>query len=541
MDNSGWKLRSTQLKILLLVLLTGWSVSLNALDREEKAVVRAIRAGDLIYLKSWLEKHPDPNCPFSNGKSGLYYAIEADRREIGEFLLRSGADPDREAGDISLLNWAVRFDRERMARLLIEYGAQVDKTDRFMNTPLIYAALLNRPGMCKILIDRGADPLHQNRKGRTAAYYVRSHKGSLLYEYLLQMEYYRLSGDPANSMRDGPYVFREGGDHLVMMYFEYRQEDKLTRLTEKTSLADPSGTTLEGAGWDSGSYTVLNHYTPNPYESHIEADIFAVGDIHGRYDALVNLLKNNGVIGEDMDWNFGEGHLVMLGDVFDRGDQVTEVLWLLHRLQRQAMHAGGNVHLLLGNHEVMALTGDHRYLNEKYNYFTRYFQTGYFRLFDTSAVLGQWLRSQNAIVRINDHLFSHAGISPQFVIFNISPIEVNDRIRKYLHMDFKISEGTPESMILGAFGPLWYRGYMHAGEKAPEVNQAFVNAYLDANGLKRMITAHNEQATISSSFQGRVVFTDVHIDESGKTAQGLLISNDQLFRCLADGRREPME
>ena len=56
----------------------------------------------------------------------------------------------------------------------------------------------------------------------------------------------------------------------------------------------------------------------------------------------------------------------MLGDVFDRGPNHLEILWLLYQLEAEAARAGGGVHLVLGNHEAMVLNGDLRYLNAKY-------------------------------------------------------------------------------------------------------------------------------------------------------------------------------
>jgi len=87
------------------------------------------------------------------------------------------------------------------------------------------------------------------------------------------------------------------------------------------------------------------------------------------------------------------------------------------------------VHLLLGNHEIMALTGDHRYLNDKYNYFTQYTRVYYYQLYEKNTILGRWLRSQNIIVRINDDLFMHAGVSPEFAAYDYSYADINLRFR----------------------------------------------------------------------------------------------------------------
>jgi hypothetical protein len=545
------------IKIWVIIVLIGWAIPVLGLDREEKTAVQAIKAGDVELLKSYLEKHPDLNCKFSNGKTGLYYAIVYDQFKISEFLLKRGADPDFIVDDHSTLKWAIRNGRVRIARLLIEYGAEVNKPDKELNTPLIYAAELNNLEMCKILIDRGADPLHTNLKNKRASDYAYYFNESSAYKYLLSMEKQCQEQDSIPSMHDGPYIFLEADGQVVLTYYERLQDKNLTRLIEKTIETGKSDTIVEGIGRDKNSYHIKYDYTPNADNITTAGNIFVVGDIHGRYDALVNLLINNKIINSELKWIFGEGQLVLLGDVFDRGDLVTETLWFLYDLQFQARRSGGNVHLLLGNHEIMALTGDDRYLNNKYNYFTQYTQIYYFQLFEKNTVLGKWLRSQNIIVRINDFLFVHAGISPNFAIYDFAYSDVNSTVRKYLNSDYRIGKGSPESIILGPFGPQWYRCYFsdninnndndndkydgNDNKGMPEVTQQFVDDYLYSKGLKRMILGHNEQLEINTSFKGKVITADVAIDESGKSAQGLLISGDNIFRCFSDGRKERID
>jgi hypothetical protein len=41
--------------------------------------------------------------------------------------------------------------------------------------------------------------------------------------------------------------------------------------------------------------------------------------------------------------------------------------------------------------------------------------------------------------------------------------------------------------------------------------------------------------------EGKIINAYVAIDESGKSAQGLLISGDIIFRCFSDGRKERIE
>jgi hypothetical protein len=529
------------MKIWIITVFIGLSIPMPGMDNDEKTAKMAIEAGDIELLKSYLEKHPDLNCEFSNGKTGLYYAIVYDQVKISEFLLRRGADPDFIVDDHSTLRWAIKYDRGRIVRLLIEFGAEVNKPDQKQNTPLIYAAELNNLNMCKILIDRGADPLHANLNGKRAIDYAFLYSESYAYKYLLSMEEQCENQDTIPSVKDGPYIYREGDDWIVMTYYERIQDKNLTRLIEKTFPAGKTDTVVEGFGWDKNSYHITNKGTPDDSYLKTAGNIFVIGDIHGEYHALVNLLMNNKIIDADQKWIFGEGQLVLLGDVFDRGAFVTETLWFLYELGIQARNSGGKVHLLLGNHEIMAMTGDHRYLNPKYEYFSQYTHTDYYQLFDTNSVLGRWLRNQNIILRINDYLFLHAGISPEFAAYDYSFADINSRVQKYLSSGRIAEDGSPEDIILGPIGPLWYRGYMNAGKSPTEMTQEFVDDYLNSKGLKRMILGHNEQWTINASYAGKIISADVALDDSGRSGQGLFISGDEIFRCFSDGTKERFE
>lgn len=534
--------------LLIIIVFLGLSLPLIGSDKEEKAAIQAIKTGDLEALKTYLEIHPGKNCEFSDGKTGLYYAIEYDRFEIACYLLGSGADPDFTVSGISMLRWAIKSDRERIVRLLIEYGADVNLPDDKQNAPLFYAAGLNNFNLCKLLIDRGADPSHTNLKGKRASSIAYNYPDSPTYKYLLFMEEQHLAKDTVPSMTDGPYITWEADDQVVMTYFERNREKNLTRIIEKTVITRAEDTLIKGFGWDTNSYAIRRNFAPDPDSVVTPGKIFVVGDIHGKYNALISLLKNNKIIGTDLAWNFGNGQLVFLGDVFDRGAYVTEVLWFLYDLQVQALKSGGDVHLLLGNHEIMALERDHRYLNAKYDYFSEYTQVYYSQLFENNSVLGKWLRSRNLILQINGYLFLHAGISPEFADFGFTFSDVNTLVQQYLQSDYGTEQNAVVKVILGSVGPLWYRGYFNTNtnmeydnedfDKIPVVAQKFVDDYLNSRGLKRMVIGHNEQISIGTSYNGRIISADVAIDESGQTSQGLLITGDKLFRCYFDGRKE---
>ncbi len=99
--------------------------------------------------------------------------------------------------------------------------------------------------------------------------------------------------------------------------------------------------------------------------------IAVFGDVHGAYDDLIALLEQGELVDKQLRWVGGRTHLVSLGDLLDRGPESRRVMDLLMRLQGEAGQAGGSVHVLLGNHEIMNLTGDLRYVSpEEYEAFS---------------------------------------------------------------------------------------------------------------------------------------------------------------------------
>jgi hypothetical protein len=92
--------------------------------------------------------------------------------------------------------------------------------------------------------------------------------------------------------------------------------------------------------------------------------IVAFGDVHGGAEELRSLLTALTLIDAAGNWSGGSTRLVSLGDLLDRGPDSRAVMDLLMALEQQAADAGGAVHLVLGNHELMNLTGDLRYVSK---------------------------------------------------------------------------------------------------------------------------------------------------------------------------------
>lgn len=89
----------------------------------------------------------------------------------------------------------------------------------------------------------------------------------------------------------------------------------------------------------------------------------AIGDIHGAFEPLVEILRAASLVDHELAWSGGDATLIQLGDFTDRGPKVRAVMDLLMRLQEEAPSAGGRVVVLLGNHEALNLVGELRDLN----------------------------------------------------------------------------------------------------------------------------------------------------------------------------------
>jgi len=292
--------------------------------------------------------------------------------------------------------------------------------------------------------------------------------------------------------------------------------------------------------------------------------IVAVGDVHGAYDQLVDILRTAGLLDARMRWSGRRTHLVQLGDVVDRGPDSRKVLDLLRRIEGDARRAGGAVHVLLGNHEVMRMLGDFRYtVPGEYKAFTtgeseelrqafldgqppelrdellKELPVGSLEMrvaFSRRGVYGEWLRKLNAVVRINGILFVHGGISP--VNAGLRCDAINAAVRREITEEEGKSRADPLHTLSGAEdGPLWYRGLAEEPDSfAPEAE-----AILAAQQASAVVVAHTvtPDQRIRVRFGGRVVVVDTGMQpqyvESGR-ASALEIQRGVFTAIYADRR-----
>jgi hypothetical protein len=275
--------------------------------------------------------------------------------------------------------------------------------------------------------------------------------------------------------------------------------------------------------------------------------IVAVGDIHGAYESLVQIMRGTGVIDEMNHWIGGRTHFVQNGDIMDRGPRARDIFDLLRALDKEAKAAGGMVHVLLGNHEEMNITGIalgyedyvtieqfHAFLppafraakekeflkslkdepdlrpqdrsldivnNPRLRLFWQQLmkdkgplgqeaRTHYFLFFNENY--GDWLIRQNTVIRINDVIFVHGGINEEYSTWKL--VDINNLMRKEL----EFYRGRLTGVYLGEAdfrprlvyspdGPLWYRDLARTDERAA---LPMVIRILDNLKARTMVIAH---------------------------------------------------
>lgn len=299
--------------------------------------------------------------------------------------------------------------------------------------------------------------------------------------------------------------------------------------------------------------------------------VVAVADVHGAYPELLAALREAAVIDESLRWRAGATHLVSLGDLVDRGTESRKVLDLLMRLEGEARAAGGAVHVVLGNHEVMNIVGDLRYVAEaEYRAFAgkdddalreaawqrvltqepaasraafdAAYPPGYFahrQAFSASGHYGAWLLQRPFLITINDTAFVHGGLAP--IVAKLGLDETNRtlhaQLANYLQswqaLESELSLVRPvgfkeqPAMVTGRVteerlqelvamqhaevftsdGPSWYRGQAMCNPYGEDEN---LGAALGALGAVRVVVGHTTSpiGRALSRFDGRVILLD---------------------------------
>ncbi len=250
--------------------------------------------------------------------------------------------------------------------------------------------------------------------------------------------------------------------------------------------------------------------------------IVAIGDVHGDLQATRAALRLAGAIDSADHWSGGKLIVVQTGDQLDRGDDEPQILDLFDRLQQEARAAGGAFHVLNGNHEIMNVAADYRYVTP--DGFSDWHDThadgprqssserlpaeqrGRAAAFLPGGPGAKRLAERPIVLSVGDTLFAHGGVLEEHVRYGLG--RLNSETREWMLG----KRSTPPRALLSDRAPIWSRVYSDGLPGAAEC-AALANT-LKLLGQKRLVVGHTVQRQgINSACGGKVWRIDVGLSK----------------------------
>lgn len=245
--------------------------------------------------------------------------------------------------------------------------------------------------------------------------------------------------------------------------------------------------------------------------------LVAIGDVHGDFEATRAVLRLAGAIDDQDRWIGKDLVVVQTGDQLDRGDGERKILELLERLVGEAKQAGGALHVLNGNHELMNAAGDLRYvtaggfvdfaevpgvdLNDPRAAQAPPAMRGRLLAFAPGGPYARKLADRPVALVVGDTVFAHGGVLPQHVRRGLDAI--NTETQRWLRGEGEISP----DILQGEESPLWTRRFCQDPTPA---DCAVADETLAALAIKRMVVGHTVHTQgIVRNCDGKVWCIDV--------------------------------
>jgi hypothetical protein len=489
-------------------------------NNDTVTIQQEIALGNVEAVKTFLSKGNGIDSLYGKGQTLLFTAIKKDRTyKVAKYLLENGANPNLETQELTPLMYAVAYQKHAIIKELIAHKADVNFISKEKQSAVIFAIKGRDAKSLQLLVDNGADPSIKIKDNYSAIDLAKEENSKAILEVL---------NIPYEGVSDGPYVMQTStGRTATWIHKESVHTKKIRSKGSQTITYKGVKATL----WN----TIPKEVKTLAYKGDFK--IGAVSDIHGQYDTFIKLLRNNGVINKKNKWIFGNGHFVVAGDVFDRGPQVTEVLWFLYDLEKQAERKGGKLHMLLGNHDVMVLNGNLRSVHPKYTEIGKILKTPFNTLFNKGTVLGDWLRTRPVLIKINDILFTHGGLHPDLVTKGLSMEDINSEFKQQL-VESELANKRNE---LGTYlhrnnGPIYYRGYFQ-GKQATDTQ---IDALLKHFKTSNIVVGHTTHKQIEMHYDGRVIVIDANM-KSGAMGEILFWEKGVFVRGDLSGKELPLK
>ena len=323
--------------------------------------------------------------------------------------------------------------------------------------------------------------------------------------------------------RDGPYIFNQDGKRYSLNVLG--NDHNMMPEVIQTPVEKSINVIVDSAKQTQFSVPLRDQYSRAELNIPSPKKILVVSDLEGKFEQMVQLLTANGVINQSLNWTFGTNHLVLNGDMVDRGENVLPMLWLIYKLESEAKLVGGAVSYILGNHERYLLLGATKSVAKKYFATMRATGLSQAELWGDNTELGRWLRTKPVAMKIGENLFMHGGISPQALAMEPTLQSLDTEAEHNFLQGSSLQLRISDSILHAETGVLFYRGLIQ--EPKPELSH--IDSLLKHFAVKRIVIGHTLVDTISADYEGKVLRTSSRKNSDSYT-EALMLEGDNVWK-----------
>ncbi|KAI5660850.1 hypothetical protein M9H77_20173 [Catharanthus roseus] len=276
--------------------------------------------------------------------------------------------------------------------------------------------------------------------------------------------------------------------------------------------------------------------------------LVAIGDLHGDLSKAKQALRLAGLIDANDRWSGGSTTVVQVGDILDRGGDELKILYLFEKLKREAARKNGTIITMNGNHEIMNVDGDFRFvaregLDEFENWALWYcvgndmkrlcegFELGHIKdpfygvpsefrgvkpelldgirarnaaLRPNGPISERFLSRNQTVVIVGESVFVHGGLLPNHVEYGLD--RVNEDVSNWI---LGVKKKVERELIRGRDSIVWTRKFSNELPKNCDCS-TLEHVLNTIPGAKRMIMGHTiQEKGINGVCENRAIRIDV--------------------------------
>ena len=251
--------------------------------------------------------------------------------------------------------------------------------------------------------------------------------------------------------------------------------------------------------------------------------IAIIGDLHGCPESLHLASVALGLADENLCWVAEKTILIITGDACDRGHDSASIYKLIMKWQYEAEVLGSKVIFIIGNHEIMNISGD-LYYNTAEEIASYGGAEAKVQAFAPEGWLFEWLKNQAFIVKAGPFIVAHADFPDIYQKYSITEIE--ELSRDYF------SNAADGISIMDPL--LWCR----SARENPEGYQEALTDFLDLNDARSWVCGHTPsvKGLMRRAFDGRYICVDTAMGQ-GIYNTSILVWDKEILRAVYfDGR-----